>query len=251
MRLSKAACAQSVSDNGMYQQCPPSMRATTAPPAASALDFISETLRRGPLASAQHDVRPTLASKLTNKVLLLDNSGNATGPSSTALRQRAAQRSAKDRPCLSRRRRHELGLLPGPLRKVRRMPYEAALPLRAIWRKYFEALVLPLCGGVTGAGGGGAGAGAGQQPPALPVADHGALWRCFATADFHGCEFAVLRATGQGRVGATGIVVHETERTFRVVTPEDKLLVLPKDGAEFGFRAAGYAFSLPGNLRLS
>ena len=62
--------------------------------------------------------------------------------------------------------------------------------------------------------------------------------RCFATADFHGCEFAVLRATGQGRVGATGIVVHETERTFRVVTPEDKLLVLPKDGAEFGKRVA-------------
>jgi len=54
-------------------------------------------------------------------------------------------------------------------------------------------------------------------------------------ADFHGSIVTVRRSRNPALVGAGGIVVLETENTFKVVTRQDKLKVLPKQGSVFVF----------------
>ncbi|KAI0261175.1 Rof/RNase P-like protein [Gloeopeniophorella convolvens] len=56
-------------------------------------------------------------------------------------------------------------------------------------------------------------------------------------ADFHGALLtgAVRRSKNAALVGLAGIVVQETENTFRVVTRADKLKLVPKQGAVFAF----------------
>ncbi|KAH7097367.1 RNase P/MRP, p29 subunit [Auriculariales sp. MPI-PUGE-AT-0066] len=48
-------------------------------------------------------------------------------------------------------------------------------------------------------------------------------------ADFHGCIISVRRAKNPFLVGRTGIIVHETENTFKIVT------LIPKRNSVFGF----------------
>jgi len=54
-------------------------------------------------------------------------------------------------------------------------------------------------------------------------------------ADFHGSIMTVRKSKNPALVGASGIVVQETENTFKVVTRKDKLKVLPKQGSVFVF----------------
>ncbi|KAH9972394.1 Rof/RNase P-like protein [Russula compacta] len=59
-------------------------------------------------------------------------------------------------------------------------------------------------------------------------------------ADFHGSIMTVRRSRNAALVGASGIVVQETENTFKVVTRKDKLKVLPKQGSVFAFAVPLY-----------
>ncbi|KAH9964712.1 hypothetical protein BGW80DRAFT_1347419 [Lactifluus volemus] len=59
-------------------------------------------------------------------------------------------------------------------------------------------------------------------------------------ADFHGSIMTVRRSKNAALVGASGIVVQETENTFKVVTRENKLKVLPKQGSVFTFAVPLY-----------
>ncbi|KAI9431123.1 RNase P/MRP p29 subunit [Lactarius indigo] len=59
-------------------------------------------------------------------------------------------------------------------------------------------------------------------------------------ADFHGSIVTVRRSKNAALVGASGIVVQETENTFKVVTQKDKLKVLPKQGSVFVFAVPLY-----------
>jgi len=57
-------------------------------------------------------------------------------------------------------------------------------------------------------------------------------------ADFHGCKIEVKRAKHPSLVGLAGIVVQETENTFRIVTAKNAIKVTPKENVT-------YTFSLP------
>lgn len=59
-------------------------------------------------------------------------------------------------------------------------------------------------------------------------------------ADFHGSIVTVRRSKNAALVGASGILVQETENTFMVVTRKDKLKVLPKQGSVFVFAVPLY-----------
>ena len=43
-------------------------------------------------------------------------------------------------------------------------------------------------------------------------------------ADFHGCIMSVVRSRCPTYIGVSGIVLQETEKTFRVITRDDKLV---------------------------
>lgn len=60
-------------------------------------------------------------------------------------------------------------------------------------------------------------------------------------ADFHGSIMTLRRSKNTSLVGLSGIVVQETENTFKVVTRKDRLKVLPKQGSVFAFAVPLYS----------
>jgi len=60
-------------------------------------------------------------------------------------------------------------------------------------------------------------------------------------ADFHGSIMTTRRSKNASLVGVSGIIVQETENTFKVVTRKDKLKVLPKQGSVFAFAVPLYS----------
>ncbi|KZT57639.1 hypothetical protein CALCODRAFT_469457 [Calocera cornea HHB12733] len=59
-------------------------------------------------------------------------------------------------------------------------------------------------------------------------------------ADLHGSILSVKRAKNLDLKGRGGIVVHETENTFKVVTAQDQLKQIPKRGSVFSLRVPLY-----------
>jgi len=59
-------------------------------------------------------------------------------------------------------------------------------------------------------------------------------------ADFHGSIITVKEAKNPCLVGSSGIVIHETENTFKVVTQKDKVKVIPKAKSIFTFHLPLY-----------
>ncbi|KAG8885514.1 hypothetical protein FRB97_000839 [Tulasnella sp. 331] len=55
-------------------------------------------------------------------------------------------------------------------------------------------------------------------------------------ADFHGAIITVKESKNAATTRLSGIIVHETENTFKIVTKEDKLKVIPKRNTIFTFR---------------
>ncbi|KAM0756478.1 hypothetical protein T439DRAFT_321178 [Meredithblackwellia eburnea MCA 4105] len=54
-------------------------------------------------------------------------------------------------------------------------------------------------------------------------------------AEFVGCKLTVKRSKNPSLAGLTGIVLQETQGTFKIVTPTSQLKVLPKPGSVFTF----------------
>lgn len=48
-------------------------------------------------------------------------------------------------------------------------------------------------------------------------------------ADLHGSTLEVVSAQNPGCTGVRGTVIEETQRTFRLITRQDKVKVLPKE----------------------
>ncbi|KAF8268999.1 Rof/RNase P-like protein [Lactarius quietus] len=108
--------------------------------------------------------------------------------------------------------------------------WELFVPLHRLWCGYMSELL-----GLASAGGGVvASASASAMPQAAGM--HAKLVK----ADFHGSIVSVRRSRNAALVGAGGIVVQETENTFKVVTRNDKLKVLPKQGSVFVFAVPLY-----------
>ncbi|KAH9063637.1 RNase P/MRP p29 subunit [Lactarius vividus] len=76
------------------------------------------------------------------------------------------------------------------------------------------------------------------DPSAVPQA--AGMHAKLVKADFHGSIVTVRRSKNAALVGASGIVVQETENTFKVVTQKDRLKVLPKQGSVFVFAVPLY-----------
>ncbi|KAF8799049.1 hypothetical protein BYT27DRAFT_7227965 [Phlegmacium glaucopus] len=60
-------------------------------------------------------------------------------------------------------------------------------------------------------------------------------------ADFHGSIMTVRRSKNPCLLGLSGIVIHETENAFKVVTKHDKLKVIPKYNSVFVFAVPLYS----------
>uniref|UniRef100_A0A1I8A602 Ribonuclease P protein subunit p29 n=1 Tax=Steinernema glaseri TaxID=37863 RepID=A0A1I8A602_9BILA len=66
-------------------------------------------------------------------------------------------------------------------------------------------------------------------------------------ADYHGCLLIVSDSPCKNLIGRVGIVIHETRRTFQIITKDDRVLTLPKTGSSFQFALEGRVFTLFGD----
>ncbi|KAI0482961.1 RNase P/MRP, p29 subunit [Xylariaceae sp. FL0804] len=104
------------------------------------------------------------------------------------------------------------GVGEGKGRRRRQQRYDAVFaPLHRLWLGYAREV---LGGGLLHAGGEAAAA-------------------RLASADFHGAEVEVARSRCPGRVGLRGIVVRDSRFAFEIITREDRVKLVPKEGTTF------------------
>jgi len=112
--------------------------------------------------------------------------------------------------------------------------WDAFVPLHRLWLGYMSEL-LGLAAAPEGPEDGGGSGGASSSSAAMSRAVAAGMHAKLLKADFHGSIVTVRRSKNAALVGTSGIVVQETENTFKVVTRKDKLKVLPKQGSVFAF----------------
>ncbi|VDN00839.1 unnamed protein product [Thelazia callipaeda] len=66
-------------------------------------------------------------------------------------------------------------------------------------------------------------------------------------ADYHGCLLLVVEADNPSQIGICGIVVRETRQTFMLITKQDRVLTIPKQGTVFQFAFKKKIYTLFGN----
>ncbi|TFK61704.1 hypothetical protein BDN72DRAFT_736118, partial [Pluteus cervinus] len=60
-------------------------------------------------------------------------------------------------------------------------------------------------------------------------------------ADFHGSIMSVQQSKNPCLIGLSGIVIHETENAFKIITPANKVKLLPKQKTIFTFAVPLYS----------
>jgi len=89
--------------------------------------------------------------------------------------------------------------------------YDGFLPIHHLWKDYMQDTV-------------------GHFDPSSKE-----LGEALIKADYHGAILKVIRATCVTRVGLSGIVIMETQETFKIVTLDNLLKVIPKKNTVFTF----------------
>ncbi|KAJ7123667.1 Rof/RNase P-like protein [Mycena epipterygia] len=161
------------------------------------------------------------ASRVHGRMLLLENAAKDSREKKEREEKKAKVRAAKERKKLG-----GLGKRQGTARELGLWGFDAAqanfalfLPLHHLWMGYMsELLNLP------------------QRTAAPPRAPSGAsIHPKLLKADFHGSIMTVHQSKNTAILGISGIVIHETEGTFKIVTKENKLKILPKQNSIFTF----------------
>ncbi|KAK7055588.1 ribonuclease P protein subunit [Favolaschia claudopus] len=170
------------------------------------------------------EIYPT---RVKGRMLLLDNSAKES-----RLKKERNEKKAKVREAKERKKLGVLGRRQGSVRELGLWRFDESqakfalfLPLHHLWMGYMsELLNLPQSS---------------SGPPRAPqgAAMHPKLLK----ADFHGSFITVHQTRNTAILGISGIIIHETEGTFKVVTNEDKLKILPKQNTIFTFAVPVYS----------
>ncbi|QRV89745.1 ribonuclease P protein subunit p29 [Ceratobasidium sp. AG-Ba] len=112
--------------------------------------------------------------------------------------------------------------LPGAV--IQGLKYQTFVEIHALWVEYMsELLNLRTLSSVNG-------------PLEAYITSHAVgMQTKLVKADFHGCRLAVKASKCPTLVGLTGIVIEEAANVFRIITPDDRVKVLPKQNSIFTF----------------
>ncbi|KAI0247712.1 hypothetical protein BJV78DRAFT_1380098 [Lactifluus subvellereus] len=155
------------------------------------------------------------------------------GPRNSSPRQRRKQEETtkRRRVMMGRREAAEKGLWRLREEEAR---WDLFVPLHRLWLGYMSELLalnappLPLRESAEGEVGS-------RRATAAAMPQAAGMHAKLVKADFHGSIMIVRRNRNAALVGASGIVVQETENTFKVVMRKNRLKVLPKRGSVFTF----------------
>eukprot|EP01127_Copromyxa_protea_P000123 TRINITY_DN10124_c0_g1_i1.p1 TRINITY_DN10124_c0_g1~~TRINITY_DN10124_c0_g1_i1.p1 ORF type:complete len:240 (+),score=43.32 TRINITY_DN10124_c0_g1_i1:56-775(+) len=165
--------------------------------------------------SEDKQMEAILKEKVTGRSIVLDNTSaaniNRCGERSKPKNYRISNREAK--------RKGIFALSPDDCK------FATFVALNSLWMRYMEDL---MCGeNITG-----------QVTKLLK-------------ADLHGALVKVTKTKCPSYLGVTGIIIQETTQTFKVITAQDKLVVLPKRGSIFTFLFHNEAITIYGNNIIS
>ncbi|CCL99141.1 uncharacterized protein FIBRA_01156 [Fibroporia radiculosa] len=83
------------------------------------------------------------------------------------------------------------------------------------------------------------------QPPPNALPNTATMHAKLVKADFHGSLVTVRQSKNPCLVGLSGLVIHETENAFKIVTRKDQLKLIPKKNSIFVFAVPLYSTSPP------
>ncbi|KAF8894665.1 Rof/RNase P-like protein [Infundibulicybe gibba] len=110
--------------------------------------------------------------------------------------------------------------------------YELFLPLHHLWMGYMSELL-----------------GLSQKQPSLGLSDaipsFSGMHPKLLKADFHGSIIIVRQSKNPCLVGLSGIVIHETENAFKVITKRNESKLIPKQNSIFAFAVPLFSTLLP------
>lgn len=77
---------------------------------------------------------------------------------------------------------------------------------------------------------------------------HDKIWlKQLQSADFHGNLVTIVKSTNATLQGKSGIIIAETRNTFKMATPKDVVITVPKENCVFAFEIKGWVFTMYGN----
>lgn len=158
--------------------------------------------------------------KLKNKTLLLTTALSSAATKSKA-QERQRMRLGLQQKKMSAREKKQLQIFRVPRCAI---SYAAFERLHQLWLKYMEDILGDDCRrGSKGLG------------------------EKLLKADLHGCQLEVSRSSSPQYVGQCGLVMQETQETFKLVTRENRMIVIPKRGNVFVFQLFGKNITIYGN----
>ncbi|KAF8591124.1 RNase P subunit p29-like protein [Ramaria rubella] len=181
------------------------------------------------LLTSSTDPSTIYASRVQNRQLPLENPAKES-----RTKQLADQRKARQAHDAARRKSRGLSRRDAAVKGVwglrkEETRYELFLPLHRLWKSYVAEL-LGLNPRLHNS----------IDPSALRMPNAQGMQAKLVKADFHGSIVSVRSAKNPCLVGCSGIVIHETENTFKVVTMKNKLKVIPKHNSVFVFTVPLY-----------
>ncbi|KAI8998722.1 RNase P/MRP p29 subunit [Trametes punicea] len=176
------------------------------------------------------DPSQTYASRVEGRQILLDNPARERKAKKVREEQRlkrASEQARKAAGIMSQEEGKKSGVWKLQKEETK---FSLFLPLHSLWLGYMtELLSLPSLPATTGGS------------PATGLPNTAGMHAKLIKADFHGALITVRRSKNPCLVGHSGIVVHETENAFKVITALDRLKLIPKQNSVFVFAVPLYA----------
>ncbi|KAI0646959.1 RNase P/MRP, p29 subunit [Trametes meyenii] len=190
--------------------------------------FIPTYVKRSVTRSS--DPAQAYASRVEGRQILLDNPARESKSKKAREEkraERASERSRKASGILSKEEGRQKGLW--KLRKEE-TKFHLFLPLHSLWLGYMSELLSLSSRPATTIG-----------DPVVAMPSAAGIHAKLIKADFHGAIVTVRQSKNPCLVGLSGIVVHETENAFKVITRKDQLKLIPKSNSVFVFAVPLYA----------
>jgi len=155
--------------------------------------------------------------------MLLENPARSSRAKKEQDEKRARQKAEKEK-----KRKGKIGKREAKEKGVWRFDesqakFDLFIPLHHLWMGYMSELLGLL-----------------QAPPSGPstsqaMPSSASMHPKLVKADFHGSIMTVRQSKNPCLVGLSGIVIHETENAFKVVTQKDTVKLIPKENSIFAF----------------
>ncbi|KAG5352483.1 Ribonuclease P protein subunit p29 [Termitomyces sp. T112] len=169
------------------------------------------------------DASGMYASRVKGRQMLLENPARDSRAKKELEEKRAKQRVHKEKKIakvMGKREAKERGIWHFDKSQAK---FELFVPLHRLWMGYMSELL-----GL-------------QQPPASgrpsaqAMPSSSSMHPKLVKADFHGSIITVCQSKNPCLLGLSGIVIHETENAFKVVTMKDAVKLIPKENSIFSF----------------